>query len=74
MPNFVEDERKRQEQQADKIQRCLRSEEGKFLVSWLNEQLYRDQTQLEGASELIEIGRWQGRVETLRKILKLKEE
>lgn len=71
---FMISEQKQREEREERITRCLRSDDGKALISWINEQLARNQIQLEGASEPIEIGRWQGRVETLKKLLKLKED
>lgn len=65
-----QDEAKRLE----RIQRCLRSEDAKELIDKLNELNNRAITQLKSARELIDIARWQGKIEAFETVLKLREE
>lgn len=56
------------------ISRLLRSEDGKTFVAWLVDRQNKDHRQLQAACDLLEIGRYQGSLNTLEQILNLKEE
>lgn len=60
--------------EADKIARYLRLEDGKPFLAKIADRLNRCQSSLQGNSEVIEIGRSQGRIDILNWILSLKED
>jgi hypothetical protein len=64
---------KQYEMEDDKIRRCLQSEDGKFLVERLLGMYHRHMSQLKTAREPVDIYRYQGRIESLELILKMRE-
>jgi hypothetical protein len=56
----------------DKIRRCLRSEEGQVFLADVYTNYKRALQQLKTVREPIDLGRYQGRVEALEQILKMK--
>jgi hypothetical protein len=64
----IEDER------LDKVRRCLRTDEGKELIAYLSDRLQRHHAQLKSSREILDIYRYQGRIEECETILKLREE
>lgn len=58
----------------DKIQRCMRSDDGKVLIEKLLELHHMSSTQLKTAREVVDIYRYQGRIEAFELILKMREE
>jgi len=67
-------EQQKREQRDHKIARLLRSEDGKELVTWLNEQSYREMAQLKGVRDPVDIGRCQGKLDIIDRILRMREE
>lgn len=75
MPVLANDALRKQEDViADKIQRCLRSDEGKLLVERLLELHHQYSTQLKSNRELVDIHRNQGKIEAIEVILRMREE
>lgn len=62
------------QERSHEIARLLRSEDGKYFLAWINEQIQCHTSQLKGLSEPITIGRSQGRLEILDKLLTMREE
>jgi hypothetical protein len=58
----------------DKIRRCLQSEDGQVFLADVYVNYKRALQQLKSVREPIELGRYQGRVEALEQILKMKGE
>jgi hypothetical protein len=63
-----------EKQDLDKIQRCLRSEDGKVLMVKLIEYYKRSDSQLKSARDTVDIYRYQGHLEALANVLKLEED
>lgn len=58
----------------DKIKRCLRTDEGKELIDKIQDLCKRTTNQLKTARDVIDIHRYQGRLEAWEQILKMKED
>jgi hypothetical protein len=60
--------------EADRIARLLRSDDGKLLLAKIDAWYRTDLNCLKSASEPLLIGRYQGRIEALERLYKLREE
>jgi hypothetical protein len=58
----------------DKIDRCLRTEDGLTLISRIHYYINQAQNQLKTARDVIDIHRYQGQISAWETILKLREE
>lgn len=58
----------------ERIRRCLTTEDGRVLVSWINGLFQRVSTQLRTSRETVDIHRYQGKLEAYDQILRVREE
>jgi hypothetical protein len=58
----------------DKIERCLRSEDGLVLINHIHHNLQQVQRQLNTARDPVDVHRYQGKIDAYETILKLREE
>lgn len=60
--------------QNERIQRCLRTDDGKELINKLLNFCFKTTNQLKTARDEVDIHRYQGRLEAYEQILKMKED
>lgn len=65
---------KRNNYDEDKTQKWFRNEDGKSFLEYIRQKYVQEDRQLRSASDLITIGRYQGKLEILEWLIKLREE
>ena len=57
-----------------KTAKLLRQDDAKTLIQYLQQRIVQEHNQVEGAGDLLNLGRSQGRIEILKQMLKFREE